>query len=242
MTRSLRAAVGALLTIVLATAGLALAAPSGAQPAAITFSPVGPALQVGSLAIIGTLTTPCDTAPEPSAVTFQFGGVATSAVTAAIVSASQFTLTVPSTLKTVPGTADTLAVTVVCPVAAAPVTSTAVLDWAQIDITKTVTGDGPVGARYTIAGTCLFDAVDSMTSMSLSPSVLVPTEFSVEVRAGETASVLFADSAACTFSEPDPLGAATTSIDPDVVVLDLPTLFLVDVTNAFPTATPRFTG
>lgn len=241
MTRTVRAGVGAFLTTVLAAATLALAAPSGAQPAAITFSPSGAAMQVGSLVVVGTLATPCDTTPAASAVTFEFGGAPTTAVTATIVSASQFTLTVPSTLKTVPGASEDLTVTVTCPVATAPVQSTGVLEWAQIDITKTVTGDGPTGARYTIDGACLFDQADSMTSTTLSPAVLVPTTFSVQLAAGEKASLMFTDSAACAFTEPDPLGAATT-IDPGEVVLDLPTLFLVDVTNTYPTATPKFTG
>lgn len=247
MLHPLRAALGASLTAVVAAASLVLSTPSGALLAPeISFAPVGAPLQVGSMSVLATLSTACDAVPEASAITFAYDGSPTTMVSASVVSASQFTFVIPSGLRTVTGALDRLEVSITCPVATAPVQYSGIVEWAQIDITKVVVGEGPIDGRFTINGACGFDGTDSgptpTVSTMTSPAQSTPIEFTVRLTAGEKTSLFLSEGAICEFAESDGLGATSTSISPTELVVDEPTLYAVTVTNTFPTATPRFTG
>lgn len=256
MPRSIRTATALVASGILLGTTFMLAGPSSAQAPAIGFAPVGGSLfQPTELQVEATLTSSCDDPLTASQIDFEFDGAPTTAVTATVDgSANQFLVTVPQTLATDPSTPNLVDVAVSCDVGGSLVTQVATLGWAQINVTKTVVGDGPAGG-YRIVIDC--EQVVSGASVGGAAIAGSPAEsiFDIDLEDGETFPVFALTNGVCTIEETDSLGATSSVVSPPEVTIAASALYPVTITNTFPEAptttttvpagepaTPRFTG
>jgi hypothetical protein len=114
-----------------------------------------------------------------------------------------------------------------------------------VAVTKVVSGPAPEGATFTVRVAC----EASMDGGEASTSELPPPPFAVDLTHGASGGlrhVYTPGPIACTITEPDNGGAATTTIDPPTVLVEDPLAYPVTVTNIFPAAAvvaqPNFPG
>lgn len=244
MSRSDRTAAAVATSGLLAVATLALAGPTAAQGEDIAYVPFNfEVFQSGELLIVAELSTGCDTPLTADQITFEFGGAPTADIVATVDgSQSEFLITVPQDLATVAGSLNVAQVSVTCDVMGVPETRSTPLGWAQINVTKTVVGDGPATG---------FRAV-----IECAPTVGSGTTFDIEFDAGETFAVFAVTNGSCAIEETETLGATSSNVSPGEVEIQESRLYPVEITNTFPEAsstttttspggepvTPRFTG
>ena len=246
MSRPLRRTLATLFAMALATIGLVLAVPASAtSPAsAPTITPLadGPLVQANGFAVTGSLGgTSCDAAIDSAAVVYTLNGTPTTAIDRGTTTANSFDFLIPAGLRSTPGVEDILGMSLTCNVASTPTTFTGQLVWAEFAVTKVVTGDAPAGAKFTVTASCTWTEVLSVSPGSVSPAAA--QEFTFNLAAGESGSVMAFTDATCTFAETDAGGATSSEIlpaGPQTVLASH--LYPVTVTNTFPAATPKYTG
>lgn len=251
--RFLRATVGAVAATLLAATTVFLAVPSGAapDPLPITLMPSGLAVvQVGTWSVDGLLSTPCDSAPTVADFDIAIGGVPAPTVAVTVVDADSFTLTVPAGLLPTSLSGVPLTVDLTCPVATTPTEFHGDSVYAEIQITKKVTGDAPVDAVFTVTVTCvgMFDSMTGSdagaTGNGVDPAVdgLAPVTFTLAADQSESVFV-HPPIDTCTIVETDARGAMSTAYAPgSTIAIDLPVRTPVTITNTFPVTPPKFTG
>lgn len=228
-----RARVAAAVATVFVASSIALAGPSGAQGGLVVTFPGG-LFQGEELAAVGTLSSPCDGPITAGQVSFEFNGDPTDLVTVGDFTTNSFSFVIPDELATEPAPAETaLLVKVNCTNAAAPVERSSTIGWAQIQVTKTVVGDGPLGASYPMAVDCESNMGDL-------------ADFEFELADGESWSVFAVTAGGCGIEELDDLGARSTEYVgsepspqyPASVIMTSLSLFPVEVINTFPVTPP----
>lgn len=236
MIRSVRAAVGTLFAVALLAGGLTIASPAGGLATNINVTPSTPDLiQANGFNATATLSGSCDATITESEVTFTFGGSPITDIEVSNLADGGFDFTIPPGL-TKAGVATPLVVTVNCLVSTVPTTFTSIdIVWAEIGITKVVTGEAPADAVYSIEVVC-----GSPSPASISPAAI--DQFTFELANGETGYLLFFTADTCTITETESQGATTSTVDPGSVTINGSFLFPVTVTNTFPEAQPKFTG
>ena len=246
MSRPLRRTVAILVAVALATIGSVLAVPAGATSpaAALTILPLadGPLVQAGGFAAKGSLRgVVCDTAIDSAAVVYTLNGTPTTAIERGATTANSFDFFIPAGLRSTPGVVDILGMSLTCNVSSTPTTFAGEAVWAEFAVTKVVAGDAPADAKFTVTASCTW-----VEPLSVSPGSVLPAaaqEFTFNLAAGETGSVMAFTAATCTFAETDAGGATSSEIlpaGPQTVLASH--LYPVTVTNTFPAATPKFTG
>jgi hypothetical protein len=159
------------------------------------------------------------------------------------------TVTDPNTLAVVlpPTTGLTLVFTVTCLDSQEElVTAQVSREFYSIPVTKTVEGDVPTDATFTVNVACIASMTPvAMTSQSFGPSaVSVMDPISIDLAftaAGGTSYVFGYQASDCTITEPGNGGATTTAITPATVNTDDPGVYPVSVVNTF-VAVQTFTG
>lgn len=247
MLRSARATVGALLAGALVASLVAFAAPSGATtpsaPGALTPTFDEGVFQEGILESEISVSGSCDSNIVASDVTVLKDGLPTNdvAVVGLDVDAAFGLLIGPGAASTAP-TPNVISISLTCQVSGSPATFTGVIGWAQIDVTKTVTGEGPADGEFEITAVCTRVALDSIGPVAVSPSAIDTTTLVMPLKAGETGSIFAVTNGSCDFSETNALGATQSVIDNPTITISSSITQKVSVTNTFPEATPKFTG
>jgi hypothetical protein len=245
-----RAGLGALFITSFTAATLVLAGPGSANGSSINVTFPDGLFQPETLTAVASLATGCDSTITPEQTTFTFNGTPTTAIEVSDFADGGFTLVIPASLTTEPAPAVTaLDIEVTCDVGGNPLTQSTLIAWAQIQVTNTVTGDGPQSG-YPMSVDC------TPLGNPLTDS------FTFDLGNGESWSVFAVTAGGCTIEQLDDLGATTSSVSPDSVTITSSSLFPVEVTNSFPEpptpgptpgpspeptpvapiATPRFTG
>jgi hypothetical protein len=118
--------------------------------------------------------------------------------------------------------------------------------FASLAVTKLVTGTVPDGATFVVNVDCVGGRGTSVESFDGVGATVVPESFDVDLEYGATGGLgyVYTDhSVGCTITEPEDAGAASVTIDPELVEIDGPDPFEATVTNAFPVVVePTFTG
>jgi len=238
---SLRAGVGAVVLALVTAVTFAVAPASGAVSVYdLTINPVGGAyIQNGELQMVAQLDTPCDEVPTASQVTFSYDGVEIDTIVPFIVDAANFAFVVPASLMTTP--AALLFVRLDCEIESVDSFGENNVEWAQIDVTKVVVGDAPVGAEFTVNVECMAEPILSVGSLETA-DVPEPYSFNLQLTAGATGSVMALIPAECAIAETENAGALSSVVSVPLVVIDDIGIIPVTVTNTFAAATPKFTG
>jgi hypothetical protein len=116
----------------------------------------------------------------------------------------------------------------------------------SIPVTKTLEGDVPVDASFTVNVACVpSETPVEMTSQAFGPQeVSVTATLSVDLAFGPEGGMSYVfgyQASDCVISEPVNGGATTTAITPATVNTDEPGVYPVSVVNTF-VAVPTFTG
>ena len=245
MSSNLRVRLGAMAAIAIAATTFVVASPASSQviTPVISLQPTGDAwVQTGSGSLDATLDTACDSVPTADDVTLMLNGETVAPESVTIIDESHFTIVIPAGhAPTVANAGSQVEVSITCDINAAPQTQTGFSAYAEIAVTKAVTGDAPAGAMYTIAAACTPSAAPTVAN-SMRPTDLPPDEdVQFEIAAGSTVSIFTFRAYACTLSETVTNGALTTTIEPGTVTTEEPIMYTALVTNTFGT-TPKFTG
>lgn len=217
--------------LVFAATALVLGVPIGIPPVGADGDPIitvtFPALfQEDSLAAEASLEDSCDETVTAEDIAFVFNGEPTTAVTASDFADGGFLFSVPDSLATEPAPAELfLDISVTCDVSGTPTTQQATIGWAQIQVSKTVVGDGPAGAAFPMAVDCESSLGDV-------------TSFEFDLADGESWSVFAVTAGGCAVEELDDLGALSSTVTPEFAEITSSSLFPVEVTNTFPEAPP----
>lgn len=136
---------------------------------------------------------------------------------------------------TVPGL---LLVTADCVDGEFPVQQEGGEEWAALAVTKVVEGTPPEDATFVVNADCVgSDVMGANDFVALE----LPGDFAVDLTYGAAGGVgyVYTDHAVeCMLTEPETAGAASVTIDPEVVVIDEPDAFAATVTNTFDPAPP----
>jgi hypothetical protein len=120
--------------------------------------------------------------------------------------------------------------------------------FASLAVTKVVTGTVPDGATFVVNVDCVGGRGTSVESFDGVGATVVPESFDVDLEYGATGGLgyVYTDHGVdCTITEPEDAGAATVTIDPELVVIESPDPYEATVTNTFPdpiVVEPTFTG
>ena len=251
MTRSFRSILVGTFALLIGASALAITTPAGSQVTGpiLTLSPTGGAsVQTGNASLTGTLDTPCDALPTADAVTVEIGGVAVTPELVSILSTSSFIVVLPAgmTPTSVVQMGSTVEVSIECPFTTSLQTISDGISFAEISVSKAVTGSAPAGATYTIDAMCTPEMTNGAAETWMSPAIVAdPTPVQFALAAGGANSIFTFAPYSCVFSESDAMGALSTSIVPGTVETADPIMYRAVVTNAFaePTPTrPAFTG
>jgi len=239
MPRLSRSSLGAILAGALLASALAFAAPSGAAAPSTTGSliPSFPDLfQEGMFEAEVLASGSCDSNIVASDVTVLKNGQPTNDVAVVELGVDgSFGLVIGPGASSAPPAENLLSISLTCQVSSAPATFTGVIGWAQIDVTKTVVGDAPEGAEFTIDAECTPSVLASVASL---PG---PTSLSLVLGAGQTSSIFAVSNGTCVLTETDSQGALESTVTPGSVTISSSTTQTVEVVNTFATK-PRFTG
>jgi hypothetical protein len=182
-------------------------------------------------------TTPCVT---ETAVTVTGNGIAATPLSVTVVDPNTVTVVLP------PTTANPLEFTLTClDVQVQPVTAQTSLQFFAIPVTKTVEGDVPADATFTVNVACMASTGPvGVGSQTFAPAAVAVDPFSIDLAFsadGGTSYVFGYRASDCTITEPGNGGATTTAITPPTVNTDTPGTYPVSVVNTF-VAVPTFTG
>lgn len=246
MFRSARGAVGALFAGALLASVVAFTAPSGAtlapSPTALVPSFTGFFFEGMLEATVGVAGA-CDSNITATQVTVLKNGQPTNDVAIVeLASPTTFGLVIGPGASSAPPATNGLNLSMTCPVSTVPTVFTGVIGWAQIDVTKTVVGDGPADGEFEITAVCTRNALASVDPASITPSFISSTTLEIPLKAGETGSVFAVSNGICTFTETNSLGAIESTVDNPSITIASSTTQSVSVTNTFPEITPRYTG
>lgn len=137
---------------------------------------------------------------------------------------------------TVPGL---LLVTADCVDSEFPVQQEGGVEWAALAVTKVVEGTPPEDATFVVNADCVGGGV--VMGASDFGALELPDDFAVDLTYGAAGGVgyVYTDHAVeCTLTEPETAGAASVTIDPEVVVIESPDAFAATVTNTFDPPAP----
>ena len=235
---------GAAAVFVIALSPVLMTAPASSEgfPTLMLNPTGGVMVQTGSASLDGTLDTPCDSIPSAGDVTLTIGGEVVTPESVTFTDESNFVIVIPA--GHAPETADSeehVVVSLDCQINASPQTINGSSVYGEIAVSKTVVGDAPVGADFTVLAQCEpADGPD--VAGSLRPTV-VPQNYNVDfqIAGGSSVSIFTFMAFACTLSETVTNGALTVTIEPGTVTTEDPILYTAVITNTFGT-TPKFTG
>lgn len=183
-------------------------------------------------------TVPCVT---ETALAVTGNGVAATPLAVTVVDPNAVTVVLP------PTTATPLEFTLTCLDAQVqPVTAQTTREFFAIPVTKTVEGESPADATFTVNVACIASTSPvGLNTQAFGPavvSVMDPLSVDMAFTADGGVSYAFGYQASdCTITEPSNGGATTTAITPPTVNTDTPGNYPVSVVNTF-VAAPTFTG
>lgn len=247
MSRSIRTAASVAIISMLAAASVVLAPPGNAQVAPeLRLRPTGEDhLQSGAASIVGSLTVACDALPTAADVDVSIGGAPAPSVVVTILDASTLTLTVPAGLTPTSATmGPVMEVTLTCPIETVSTELTDDISYGEIHVMKDVVGVGPAEGEFAMRADCTpAEVLDGVmyAPADIRPALVAETvDFMLADGAGH--SIFTFEPYTCVVSETDSLGAVEVVVLPDTVTTVEPQLYFVEVVNAYPSSTPRFTG
>ena len=227
--------------VALAALSVAMVVPlverAGAQVAPITLD----AQPTSNTALSFDVTVPTAPCVTETALTVTGNGVAATPLSLTVVDPNTVTVVLP------PTTANPLEFTLTCLDAQVEaVTAQTSREFFAIPVTKTVEGDVPADATFTVNVAC----IQSIGPVGLSAQAFGPAALSVMdpisidlafTVDGGTSYVFGYQASDCTITEPGNGGATTSAITPPTVNTDNPGTYPVSVVNTF-VAVPNFTG
>ena len=228
--------------VALAALSVAMVAPLVKQAGAQVVTPLPLVAEpTSNTALAFTVTVPTAPCASATELTVTGNGVAVTPLSLTVTDPNTVSLVLPNT------TATPLDFSLTCLDAQQqPLNAQTIREFFAIPVTKTVEGDVPTDATFTVNVACVGStSAASVTAQSFQPTVLLVVDpLSVDLAFGAeggTSYVFGYQASDCTITEPGTGGATMIQITPPTVNTDLPGVYPVAVVNTF-VAVPTFTG